>query len=58
MYNPVRADAVLATKLGTRVQDVIGYHVKAGHVFGGAFGDLMNKTPQDDAPYPDPVREQ
>jgi len=54
MYWPVRAGPEAAAKLGTPVHAVIGYHVAAGHVFGGAITDLMDKEPQDQPPYPDP----
>ena len=55
MYRPVRADAALAARLGVDLDDVIGYHVLAGHVFGGALSDLMN-VDRDTPDYPDPFR--
>ena len=55
MFEAVKADTVLADHLGIGVGDVVGYRVVAGHVMGGALGDLMNVTAHD-APDPDPFR--
>jgi hypothetical protein len=55
IYEPVRADKSLATRLGVQVGDVIACRVLAGHVFGGALADLINVNASTDAaPYSDP----
>jgi len=56
MYESVRAGHRLANLLGVPVDSVIGYRVLAGHVTGGALGDLLNVVNQDRPPYPDPFR--
>jgi hypothetical protein len=56
MYVPVHAGPETAAKTGVKLGDVVGYHVVAGHVMGGAFGDLMNAEPQNDPPHPDPFK--
>ena len=52
-YHPVAARPEIAAKLGVPSGAIIGYHVDAGHVFGGALADLINVEAHD-PPYPDP----
>jgi hypothetical protein len=54
-YMEIRADRPSAAFFGLPDDAVIGYHVIAGEVFGGAFGDLMNVNAAE-APYPDPFK--
>ena len=54
MYEPVRAGNDVAGRLGVSVGDVIGYVLLVDAPMGSAIGDLVNATPQNDAPYPDP----
>lgn len=56
MYVPVRAGPETAARTGVARGAIVGYHVMAGHVMGSAFGDLMNATPQNEPPYPDPFK--
>jgi hypothetical protein len=57
MHVPVHAGQSIADRLGVKQGDVIGYRVLAGHVFGGALGDLMNVDPEAlHPPHPDPFR--
>ena len=53
MYTPVSAGPQTAARLGVKRGAIIGYHVAAGHVFGGAISDLMNVAATE-PPYPDP----
>ena len=57
MYEAVRASHAVANALGVPAGSVIGYNVIAGHVKGGAMGDLMNVVNQDAPPHPDPFRQ-
>lgn len=54
-YNEVRAEKEVAVRLGIPEGTVIGYHVIAGHVQGGALNDLINiNATSMKPPYPDP----
>ena len=55
-YIPLRADDKIATLLGVRVDEVVGYIVLAGHVLGGGFFDQIGVPKNLPPSHPDPFK--